>query len=153
MITIKKSQTADTRTCDYSKVTKEQLLKSSEQHISDVRQALDFFREALNEAWRRHDFTKLDQIDWFHADFATGFKQSGWWDNHRKTERHHLAQADGVRDDVNLIDVLEYIADCVMAGKARSGTVNEIVIAPEVLRIAFQNTCKLLEKEVVVQDG
>lgn len=151
MIKIKKSPTADTRTCDFSKVTKEQLLKSSEQHISDVRQALDFFREALNEAWRRHDFTKLDQIDQFHSDFITGFKQTAWWDNHRKQERHHLGQADGVREDVNLIDVLEYIADCVMAGMARSGSVHEILIEDGVLRKAFQNTAKLLERQVSVQ--
>jgi len=36
MITIQQSQTADTRTCDYTKVTKETLLASSRQHIGDV---------------------------------------------------------------------------------------------------------------------
>ena len=39
-IIINKSETTDTRTCDYSKVSKKQLLKSSEQHINDVRIAM-----------------------------------------------------------------------------------------------------------------
>ena len=39
MISIQQSQTADTRTCDYANVTKETLLASSKQHISDVRLA------------------------------------------------------------------------------------------------------------------
>lgn len=152
MITIRKSPTADTRTCDFSKVTKGQLLRSSRQHIEDVRQALRYFAMRLNRAAKVHDFTKRSQIDQFHADFVTGFKSTIWWDNHRKQERHHLGQADGVREDVNLIDVLEYICDCVMAGKARSGAVYEIKIEGEVLQRAFKNTCELLEKEVVVRD-
>jgi len=36
MIVIRKSETADTRTCDFANVTKETLLKSSVQHIGDV---------------------------------------------------------------------------------------------------------------------
>lgn len=126
MITIKKSSTADTRTRDYSKVTKEQLLNSSLQHISDVRRALGFFADLLLKASAEHDWTKIKQLNWFYDDFITGFKQTGWWDNHRKAERHHLGQLDGVRDDVNLVDVIEYICDCVMAGKARAGEVYEI---------------------------
>ena len=35
-IEIEKSPTADTRTCDWSKVTKQELLKSSKMHIKDV---------------------------------------------------------------------------------------------------------------------
>lgn len=152
MIKIKKSPTADTRTCDWSKVTKEQLLASSRQHIEDVGKALRYFRLLLTAAEIEHDWTKIHQIDQFHADFQTGFKVTQWWDNHRKEERHHLGQSDGVREDVNLIDVLEYIADCIMAGKARSGTIYEIKIEDSVLRKAFQNTCKLLESQVNVVD-
>lgn len=150
MIKIKKSPIADTRTCDFSKVTKKELLTASHQHIDDVSTALDWFACWLTDAATRHDETKISGIDQFHADFITGFKQTTWWDNHRKQERHHLGQPDGVREDVNLFDVLEYIADCVMAGKARSGSVSEITIDAMVLAKAFKNTCTLLEKEVVV---
>jgi hypothetical protein len=64
--------------------------------------------------------------------------------------RHHLDKADGVPTDVNLIDVLEHIADCVMAGMARSGSVYELKLPDEVLQRAFANTVNLLKSLVGV---
>lgn len=149
-IHIKKSSTADTRTCDWSKVSKEQLFQSSGQHIGDVRKGLEMFKFLLMKAGVFHDHDKLSGIDSFHHDFKTGFKETTWWDNHRKVNRHHLQQADGVPEDVNLIDVIEMITDCVMAGKARSGTVREVNIPEEVLLRAFRNTVNILDKSVIV---
>lgn len=151
MITIRKSPTADTRTCDYTKVSKETLLQSSCQHIADVREALRLFSDVLQTASRNHDSDKVGDIDGFHKDFLTGFKVTKWWDRHRQLNRHHLQEADGVRDDVNLIDVLDFIADCVMAGMARSGSVYELHLAPELLEKAFQNTVELLKNNVQVR--
>lgn len=150
-ITIKPSPTADTRTCDWSQVSKEQLLESSIQHKYDIAQALGLFQSMLSEAAVRHDFDKLSAIDHFHADFRTGFKETGWWDRHRKINRHHLTQDDGIPEDVNLIDVLDYIADCCMAGLARSGSVYELHLPDELLQRAFQNTKKLLIDSTVVE--
>lgn len=42
------------------------------------------------------------------------------------------------------------IADCVMAGMARSGSVYALNLNPEVLRKAFDNTVDLLKANVVV---
>ena len=150
MITIRKSQTADTRTCDVTKVERQQLLDSSRQHISDVAKAMAFLSSKLFAAAAEHDYDKLTDIDWFFSDFKTGFAQTGWWDNHRKIHRHHLAQADGVPDDVNLLDILEYISDCVMAGMARSGEVFPLVASDELLRRAFEKTVVLLKSQVEV---
>ena len=150
MIQIHKSPTADTRTCDYTKVTKETLYDSSKQHISDVRRALDFFMAKVCEAGQKHDPDKLTDIDGFHADFLTGFTRTEWWNRHRKLNRHHLQQEDGIPADVNLIDVLDFIADCVMAGMARSGSVYELKLSPELLERAFQNTVELLKSNVAV---
>ena len=151
MITIPKSQTADTRTCDFKNVSKETLKQSSIQHIADIQQGMDFIHELIEIAALSHDHDKLTKIDHFHADFVTGFEQTGWWDNHRKVNRHHLQQADGVPADVNLIDVLDMIVDCVMAGMARSGSVYAVKIEPEVLQKAFDNTVELLKNNVVVE--
>ncbi len=153
MITIHKSKTADTRTCDFSNTTKETLLLSSRQHIGDIVKALAFFQAKITEAAGEHDYDKLTAIDWFHADFVTGFKQTGWYDNHRKIHRHHLDKPDGVPKDVNLLDVLEHIADCVMAGMGRSGAVYELKLSDELLQAAFRNTVELLKLEVQVQDS
>ena len=150
MIEIGKSATADTRTCDYANVTKATLLASSQQHIQDVGLALAFFGALVTRQAVIHDTDKLTDIDGFHADFLTGFKVTEWWERHRKLNRHHLQQEDGIPTDVNLIDVLDMIADCVMAGMGRAGSVYPLDIKPDVLMAAFQNTVTLLKNEVVV---
>lgn len=150
MIEIKKSPTADTRTCDVTKVERQQLLDSSRQHIADVAKAMAFFSSKLFAAAAEHDYDKLTAIDWFYADFQTKFTQTGWWDNHRKIHRHHLGQPDGVPKDVNLLDILEYISDCVMAGMARSGEVYALEMSNELLHEAFLNTIDLLKAQVKV---
>jgi len=148
MIEIRKSPTADTRTCDVTKVERQQLLDSSRQHIADVAKAMAFFSSKLFAAAAEHDYDKLTEIDWFYENFKTKFQETGWWDTHRKIHRHHLGQADGVPEDVNLLDVLEYVADCVMAGMARSGDVYALEASDELLRRAFQNTVALLKSQV-----
>ena len=151
MIQIRKSETADMRTCDFAHVSRESLLKSSEQHIEDVCEGLNFVAQKIYEAARAHDKDKVSNIDGFHRDFVTGFKQTEWWDAHRRLNRHHLMNEDGIPADVNLIDVLEFITDCVMAGLARSGSVYELNLSPELLERAFQNTVEMLKKEVVIK--
>ena len=151
MLTIKMSPTADARTCDFANVSKETLLASSVQHIDDVCQALDYFRAQIRLAASRHDYDKITDIDSFHADFVTGFKVTDWWDRHRKLNRHHLLQSDGIPADVNLIDMLDFIADCVMAGMARSGSVYPLNLPPELLERAFQNTVEMLKREVAIE--
>ena len=151
MITVKPSPTADTRTCDFVNVSKETLYASSEQHIEDVCKALAFFREMLHTAERDHDPDKLTDIDGFHADFVTGFTQCQWWTRHRRLNRHHLTMEDGIPKDVNLIDVLDFIADCVMAGMARSGSVYPLKLPAHLLERAFQNTVEALKAQVMVE--
>ena len=150
MIRIGKSSTADTRTCDFRNVSRETLRESSAQHIGDVGEALNFFAQMLYRAAAVHDVDKITDLDSFHADFVTGFASSEWWERHRSLNRHHLTEPDGVPADVNLIDVLDYIADCVMAGMARSGSVYPLSLPPELLATAFQNTVSLLTNAVVV---
>lgn len=154
MIQISKSDTADSRTCDVTKVTRQTLLESSVQHIDDVRRGLEFFGAKLDEASRRHDTDKITDIDGFYANFQARFTEREWLDRHYLKNRHHLEEATGLRDDVNLIDVLDYIADNVMAGMGRSGVVRAMKLTPELLELAFLNTVALLKAEVVVEwDG
>lgn len=152
MIEINKSETADTRTCDFVNTSREMLLASSQQHIGDVVKALAFFVSKLVEAAGEHDSDKLTLIDWFHRDFVTGFKETGWWDNHRHIHRHHIDKEDGIPKDVNLLDVLEHVADCVMAGMARSGSVYDLKLPDELLQRAFSNTAELLKAQIIVND-
>lgn len=151
MIEVKFCPFGDTRTCDYKSVPKEALRDASVEHIADVGRALAFFQAKLTEAAVNHDTDKLTDIDSFHADFLTGFESVAWWGRHRKLNRHHLLHEDGIPADVNLIDVLDYLSDCVMAGKARSGgKYYSPEIAADVLMRAFKNTVALLESQVTV---
>ena len=155
MIVIRKSETADTRTCDFANVSKVKLLESSSQHIGDVGKALALFQQMITVAAVRHDIDKLTDIDGFHADFVHGFGvgHTEWWTRHRRLNRHHLTMADGVPNDVNLIDVLDFIADCVMAGMARSGSVYPLKLDADVLERAFQNTVDLLKDQVHIEES
>ena len=150
MIKIKPSTTADTRTCD---VTEYQLYESSIQHIRDVQKGLQFFQERLESSGVVHDYDKLTRLKHFYSDFKNNFETTGWWDNHRKVNRHHLTHIDGIPEDVNLIDVLEYLTDCIMAGMARQGKVNPIPeIEVAVLMKAYHNTVKLLMDNAEVDE-
>lgn len=151
MIKIKKSQTADSRTCDFTKVSKEQLLKSTQSHLSDIKKGFDFLILQMQKQCAIHDLTKLSHIDDFHRNFRSGFKETDWWELHQEKERHHFNNPKYVQEDVNLIDVLDQIVDGVMAGMARSGVYRQELISPELLLKAYANTVKLLLAEVVVE--
>jgi hypothetical protein len=117
-----------------------------------VVKGLSFFSALLMKAAGDHDRDKLTSIDWFHSDFVTGFKSNTWWENHRRITRHHISKEDGVPRDVNLIDVLEHVVDCVMAGMGRSGSVYELKLPDELLQRAFKNTTDLLKSQVIVKE-
>ena len=57
---------------------------------------------------------------------------------------------DKVPKDVNLIDVLEMICDCVSAGLARTGEVYDVTLSGETLQKAFKNTVDMLIKNIKV---
>lgn len=155
-IKIKETKQADTRTTDPNNIpTKEVLLKESKDHIEAVSKTMKFLAAMAELAGNNHDYTKIEYIDEFYQNFVAvlkdhkiEFKELGWWKKHLE-ERHHLN--DQVPDDVNLIDVMEMICDCVCAGLARSGEVRPITIPYEVLGRAVQNTVELLEKVITVE--
>lgn len=158
-ITIKQSKAADTRSA-VKPITKNELYDSSNQHIDDVRQALAWMSFQLSKASALHDWTKVDEkgIEQFYQDFkaiqekkAEDFKKLPWYQRHINEERHHLLER--VPEDVNLFDVLEQIADIVMAGMARTGKVFGDNISPELLAKAYANTIELLRKSVLVEES
>ncbi|MEI6296236.1 MAG: hypothetical protein WCO84_01140 [bacterium] len=154
MITIKKSIKADTRTAD-GVVTKEQLQQDTLSHMKDVENGCKFLAELLVSAGENHDFTKVALLDEFYDNFSTGAKEEGfkemdWFKKHITKERHHLN--DCVPKDVNLIDILEMVVDCVMAGTARRGEFYTFDVSDAVLRNALANTQKLMLDNVKVED-
>lgn len=142
-ICIRKSPSADSRTAE-GPLTVETLRTSTDMHMHDVRNALRFICEELVHRGDFHDRTKMERMDDFHAALTSGnVKDSEWYQYHITEERHHLKSH--VPDDVNLIDVVEHVCDCVMAGMARSGQVYDIDLPPETLSLALKNTVELLK--------
>ena len=105
-----------------------------------------------------HDHTKLEYLDEFYNDFVEqlqsenklNFKEMPWFKNRHMTERHHLN--DSVPEDVNLLDVLEMVIDCTVAGLARSGSVYPITIPGDVIEKAIENTKNLIIENSEVVD-
>jgi len=154
MIKIHKSPSADTRTSDHI-ISRDELEKSTVMHISDVAKAMRWFADRLEEAGEKHDWTKMEYMDEFYKQFhnaqLNGNWGHGWYDEiHVVKERHHIN--DRCPDDVDLFDVLEQIADGVMAGMARSGKYRNEPIDPSVLKKAYENTIKKLLDEIEVEE-
>lgn len=153
-IKIYETKKADTRTLKEGEVFKESdVKKDTELHIEAVEKCGNFISEKIKEQFKEHDHTKLGKyLPAFTKALSTGFKgkefkELDWWEIHL-TERHHLN--DKVPEDVNLIDVLEMISDCVSAGLARTGKVYDIDLPESVLKKAFQNTVKMIKDSIEV---
>lgn len=148
MITVRKAVNADSRSAEDG-FSKESLLKDTKNHINDVSKGLDFIAVEIMNRGSDHDHTKIENMDQFYdALKSENVKKSFWYNIHITKERHHLKS--NVPDDVNIIDVIEHIVDCTMAGLTRSGTIYDVDISPEVLQKAVANTVELLKENINV---
>ena len=150
-IIIHKTPNADTRSIKV--LDKDAVLADTLTHCQDVKNVLGSVANMLVSRGFIHDKTKKLYFDEFFDAIATGktgddFKKLDWWKLHL-TERHHLN--DSVPKDVNLIDVIEMVVDCVCAGKARTGEVFPITLSNELLQTALQNTVRLIMKNTEVK--
>ena len=151
MIEITKEPNADSRTAKQD-FNKDNLKKATEAHIKHVNCGLKLIVDMLIEAGKKHDNTKLSNFsDFFEALNSGKVKESNWYQNHITKERHHLIA--NVPNDVTLVDVIEHLVDCVMAGMSRSGEIYDVELSSEVLQLAHKNTVELLKKNIKVIDS
>ena len=140
---------------EYGYENKEQLYLETEQHKIDVARLMNFLALELNEIGYNHDWTKIQYFEQFAKDTlerqdTPDFKSRDWYKIHTKEERHHLKA--NTPKDVDLLDVLEFICDCIVAGKARTGKVEKkyLELSGDVLKKAFWNTVDKIIDEVQV---
>lgn len=148
---IKHTPNGDTRSLEV--LDKQLVLKDTLAHIEGVRAVLFDLARKLEYNANRHDFTKISHFDDFFDAIASRkvapeFYELRWWKLHESAERHHLNQ--NVPDDVNLLDVLEMLVDCVSAGLARTGNVYPINISDDILQKAVANTVTMLKENIIV---
>lgn len=153
-IVIHKNPNGDTRTAPKG-ITFEQFQEANDSHIADVKNVILRISGMLESAANMHDHTKKSAEEQFYKDFVstindgTDFVSGTWYQNHVNTERHHLLSR--CPENVNLLDVIEMIVDCVCAGKTRSGEIRGLEITQEILDKAMRNTVKLVDDMTVVK--
>ena len=156
---IKKNTLGDTRTAEHMP-TREEFNDANESHINDVKRLTRSFCDEMLERISHHDWTKMSEpyatmfYDDMKANIEDGkepFVDMEWYKLHVNTERHHLN--DRVPDDVDLIDVVEKLVDCVSAGMARSGSVYDVTVPDVVLQKAVANTVFKMIKAVIIYES
>lgn len=157
-IEIKRNSLGDIRTAERVP-TFEEFENSNILHRADVGNMMCRLADDIIAQGSIHDWTKIREphSSLFYRELCAkiegkidSFSDGEWYPMHCKTERHHLTKF--VPDDVNLIDVLEMVCDCVCAGMARSGNVYPIEIPSEVLQKALANTVQMCIDAVVVKE-
>lgn len=142
---------------EYGYKNKDELYLETQQHRVDVARLMSFIALELNEIGYRHDWSKIEYFDQFAKDTlerqdTPDFKSRDWYKIHTTEERHHLNA--NTPKDVDLLDVLEFICDCVVAGKSRTGRVEKkyLELSAVILKQAFWNTVNKLTNEVELEE-
>lgn len=157
-IKIKHNTLGDTRTA--TKVpTFYEFVDANRDHVNDVENMMRELADDISKRGLKHDFTKMFEPEksLFYRELCAkiegkidSFVDGEWYPMHCRTERHHLNEY--CPEDVNLIDVLEMISDCVCAGMARSGNVYPIEIPSDILQKAVKNTVQMCIDAVEVKE-
>ena len=132
--------------------TFEQFHQANLNHIRDVRNVMTRLSIILDQQGKIHDWTKLRYENEFWEDFwSKDFVNGKWYQRHVHTEKHHPTSY--CHDDIDLLDIIEMVVDCVCAGKARAGEVRPMEINAEILKKAFENTVKLVDNLTTLKKG
>ena len=158
MIEIKTHTEGDSRVSE-SVPTFTEFCNANVDHRKDVKKLIMEFSDMLAHNALEHDYTKTTEpyASMFYRDLCATIEGrmdffDGEWSklHYNVLERHHLKRH--CPDDVNMLDVIEMICDCVAAGMARSGEVYDVDIPAEVLNKAVKNTVELLKSHIQVID-
>lgn len=130
----------------------DEVYSATKTHIKDIRELMELMSNILHIKGLRHDWTKLNNFEDEYGYLVTHdvrddeFLESNWWWKHIRMERHHLN--DYCPSDVNLFDVLEMIADRVVAEKGRTGEINNnyLKLDVSILIRAYWNTIILMDE-------
>lgn len=156
-VQILRNKLGDTRTATRVP-TFDEFSDSNRYHVNDVSSMMNELANDMRNVGVNHDYTKMCEPykSMFYRELCATiegkmntFTDGEWYPMHCKTERHHLNEY--CPEDVNLIDVLEMICDCVCAGMARTGSVYSVSISDDVLRKAFDNTVQMCINSVEIE--
>lgn len=156
IVKIKPNKLGDTRTATHTPSIRE-FEHANSLHREDVSHLMKAIASEIKDRGTIHDYTKTSEPDksLFYRELCStiegkmnDFTEGEWYPAHCATERHHLNVF--CPDDVNLIDVIEMLCDCVCAGMARSGEVRPVEINADILEKAVQNTVTMLADAIEI---
>jgi hypothetical protein len=112
--------------------SKEQVVKCEiNTHRRDVEKVMTLMASLFLRRGKLHDVSKLEEPELSAITLIKDMKygtdeylkhcQSDGIKAHYKNNRHHPEHFENGVDDMTLIDVMEYFADCAVAAKRRSG--------------------------------
>lgn len=114
------------------KKDKDKCLEDTRSHQEAVKQLMHVIAQEIILRADYHDFTKLEYDDLT-------------FEKHMRMERHHLNIPSGIPEDINVIDLVEFICDCISAGAQRSQAldfqylkINENLLQPIINNTAFE---------------
>ena len=127
------------------------------QHQRDVYNVLLELSYNLRENGSKHDWSKIYYFNDFAEDVLerqtnNDFKNRRWYKLHTSLERHHINSS--VPENVNLLDVLEMIVDCIVSGKTRSDDGVDfkfLELDETLLTEAYWNTVTLINDNVILK--
>lgn len=155
MVIIYKNPNGDTRTADKN-VTFKEFQKANDMHIQDVKNVMNEIAYKIMHNGNKHDYTKKSfEKGFFNCfkdtlEYDDNFIESPWYQLHIDREKHHPLSK--CHADITLLDIIEMVADCVCAGKSRTGEVRDLEISDEILKLALKNTVKEIDKMVRVDE-
>lgn len=154
-IKIKKNPNGDTRTAPKD-ISFEQFHKANLSHVDDVRAIMIYLSRLLSTQGYKHDYTKFLYEREFYKNFldtinnGTDFCSNTWYQKHIEEEKHHPFSK--CHEDINLLDIIETIVDCVCAGKTRSGEIRSLEFDDKILKLALENTIKFIDNITEVSE-
>ena len=154
-VIIKKNPNGDTRTAPKG-ISFEEFHEANVSHIGDVQAVMKRLSDQLRLNGYQHDYTKLDYEREFYNNFVdtinngTDFVSNTWYQKHIDLEKHHPFSK--CHDDINLLDIIETIVDCVCAGMARSGEIRSLEFNEEIVKKAIDNTVALVYNLIEVKE-
>ena len=113
---------------------------------------------SLNTKVSYHDFTKVQEpfkTMFYNAVYekiknGASFDDSEWAITHYQTERHHLNKH--IPDDVDLLDVIEYVVDSIVSNVEQLGIKGNVTISNIDLMTALQNTINKISNMIFIPE-
>lgn len=156
-LVLKDTSKGDSRTSGGSPLLSE-VYNATVIHQGEVASLMKYLAKRLVHNGIVHDWTKTVNFDEEYGKLVTSnvkdeeFLASKWWWKHLTCERHHVK--DYAHLDVDLLDVLEFIVDRVVAEKGRTGSINMsyLELDPVILVRAYYNTIRKCDDVTVRGD-